>query len=124
MRMIKWKYFKGIREAQKKQGPVPATPPFDIERLRKKGLSARIAKFLMEDHPRWWLALLRRFHPNLALGRRFLLVTKGVDEPYRIHAELAARVEAVPPEPEQPRSQRDQRNAVRSILSHTPFSHV
>ncbi|TIQ35396.1 MAG: cytochrome P450 [Mesorhizobium sp.] len=77
--MIKWKYFKGIREAQKKQGPVSAMPPFDIERLRKKGLSARIAKFLMEDHPRWWLALLRRFHPNLAFGRRFLLVTKGVD---------------------------------------------
>ncbi|CDX17856.1 Cytochrome P450 [Mesorhizobium sp. ORS 3324] len=77
--MIRWKYFKGIREAQKEQGPVSAMPPFDIERLRTKGLSARIARFLVEDHPRWWLALLRRFHPNLAIGRRFLLVTKGVD---------------------------------------------
>ncbi|AZO23815.1 cytochrome P450 [Mesorhizobium sp. M1E.F.Ca.ET.045.02.1.1] len=77
--MINWKYFKGIWEAQKKQGPVSAMPPFDIDRLRKKGLPARIAKFLVQDHPHWWLAWLRRCHPNLAIGSRFLLVTKGVD---------------------------------------------
>ncbi|TIS75313.1 MAG: cytochrome, partial [Mesorhizobium sp.] len=37
----------------------------------------RIAGFLFND-PRWLLALLRRFWPNLAFGN-FLLVTKGVD---------------------------------------------
>ncbi|WP_192245108.1 cytochrome P450 [Mesorhizobium silamurunense] len=77
--MIRWKYFKGIHEAQKKQGPVSAMPPFDIDRLRTKGLSARIAEFFLRDHPHWGLAFLRRFHPNLAIGSRFLLVTKGVD---------------------------------------------
>ncbi|TIT75280.1 MAG: cytochrome P450, partial [Mesorhizobium sp.] len=77
--MIRWKYFKGICEAQKKQGPVSAMPPFDLGRLRTKGVLSRIVEFFLRDHPLWGLTLLRRFHPNLAIGRRFLLVTKGVD---------------------------------------------
>ncbi|TGV41236.1 cytochrome, partial [bacterium M00.F.Ca.ET.168.01.1.1] len=66
-------------EAQKKQGPVSAMPPFDLGRLRTKGVLSRIVEFFLRDHPLWGLTLLRRFHPNLAIGRRFLLVTKGVD---------------------------------------------
>ena len=76
--MIKLKYFEAVLEAIKNKRPVSEMPPFDIERLRKTGFSAWLAKFLVEDHPHWWLALLRRFWPNVAIGR-FLLVTKGAD---------------------------------------------
>lgn len=76
--MIKLKYFEAVLEAIRNQRPVSEMPPFDIARLRKKGISARVARFLLQDHPHWWLALLRRFWPNLAIGR-FLLVTKGAD---------------------------------------------
>ncbi|TGT60065.1 cytochrome P450 [Mesorhizobium sp. M00.F.Ca.ET.170.01.1.1] len=76
--MIKLKYFKAIFAAQKDKIQPSEMPPFDINRLRKTGISARIAKFILEDHPRPFLAFLRRFWPNFALGR-FLLVTKGVD---------------------------------------------
>ncbi|KUM24706.1 cytochrome [Mesorhizobium loti] len=75
--MIKLKYFAAVRAAQKSQRPVVEMPAFDINRLRAKGLASRIAGFLFSD-PRWLLALLRRFWPNLAFGN-FLLVTKGVD---------------------------------------------
>ncbi|MDG4854033.1 MULTISPECIES: cytochrome P450 [unclassified Mesorhizobium] len=75
--MIKLKYFAAVRAAQKSQRPVAEMPPFDIDRLRAKALASRIAGFLFND-PRWLLALLRRFWPNLAFGN-FLLVTKGVD---------------------------------------------
>lgn len=76
--MIKLKYFDAVRAAQKNQRPVVDMPPFDIDRLRSKGgLAAWIAGALLGD-PRWLLALLRRFWPNLAFGN-FLLVTKGAD---------------------------------------------
>jgi hypothetical protein len=41
-----------------------------------------------------------------------------------VHAELAARVEAVPPEPEESRSQRDERDAVRLGAGFAPPAHV
>ncbi|RUU00480.1 cytochrome P450, partial [Mesorhizobium sp. USDA-HM6] len=76
--MIKLKYFAAVRAAQKSQRPVVEMPPFDINRLRARdGIASRIAGFFLTD-PRWLLALLRRFWPNLAFGN-FLLVTKGVD---------------------------------------------
>ena len=76
--MLELKYFKLVHQAEKDQRPVSEMPPFDIDRLRKGGISARIAKFILEDHPRPVLAFLRRFRPNLPIGR-FLLVTKGAD---------------------------------------------
>ncbi|PBC04751.1 cytochrome P450 [Mesorhizobium sp. WSM3860] len=75
--MIKLKYFAAVRAAQKSQRPVAEMPPFAIDRLHAKGLASRIAGFFLSD-PRWLLALLRRFWPNLAFGN-FLLVTKGAD---------------------------------------------
>ncbi|OHV88182.1 cytochrome P450 [Mesorhizobium sp. ORS 3428] len=75
--MFKLKYFSAVRAAQRAQRPVIEMPPFDINRLRSKGLASRIAGFFLSD-PRWLLALLRRFWPNLAFGN-FLLVTKGID---------------------------------------------
>jgi len=76
--MITLKYFAAVRAAQKSQRPVAEMPPFDIDRLRSKGgIASRIAGFLLGD-PRWLLALLRRFWPNLGFGN-FLLVTKGAD---------------------------------------------
>jgi len=76
--MTKLKYFDGIREAQKNQRPLSEMPPFDLGRIRKTGLLARIAEFIVEDHPRVWLAFLRRFRPT---GKLFgvLLVTKNAD---------------------------------------------
>lgn len=76
--MTKLKYFDGIREAQKNQRPLSEMPPFDLGRLRKTGLVARIAEFIVEDHPRVWLAFLRRFRPTLTLFG-VLLVTKSAD---------------------------------------------
>ncbi len=75
--MIRIKYFDAIRAAQKSQLPLSKMPPFDIERLRSKGFAARLAGSLFND-PRWLLALLRRFWPNLAIGN-FLLVTRNAD---------------------------------------------
>ncbi|RAZ88630.1 cytochrome [Mesorhizobium hawassense] len=76
--MITLKYFAAVRAAQKSQRPVADMPPFDINRLRSKGgIAARIAGLLLGD-PRWLLALLRRFKPNVGFGN-FLLVTRGVD---------------------------------------------
>ncbi|UVK36998.1 cytochrome P450 [Mesorhizobium sp. AR10] len=75
--MIKIKYFDAVRAAQKSQRPLSEMPPFDLGRLRSNGLASRIAGFLFKD-PRWALALLRRFWPNLAFGN-FLLVTRNAD---------------------------------------------
>ncbi|TJW17956.1 MAG: cytochrome P450 [Mesorhizobium sp.] len=75
--MIRIKYFDALRKAQKSQRPLSEMPPFDLGRLRSKGFAARIAGFFLED-PRWLLALLRRFWPNLAIGS-FLLVTRNAD---------------------------------------------
>lgn len=76
--MIKLKYFDAVRAAQKSQRPVVDMPPFDLNRLGgPKGFASRIAGFLLGD-PRWLLALLRRFRPNVGFGN-FLLVTKGAD---------------------------------------------
>ncbi|MBZ9768185.1 MULTISPECIES: cytochrome P450 [unclassified Mesorhizobium] len=76
--MITLKYFAAVRAAQKSQRPLAEMPSFDINRLRSKsGFASRIAGFLLSD-PRWLLALLRRFWPNLGFGN-FLLVTKGAD---------------------------------------------
>ncbi|TIT39072.1 MAG: cytochrome P450, partial [Mesorhizobium sp.] len=75
--MIKLKYFDKVRAAQKSQRPLSEMPPFDIERLRTNGLASRIAGFFFND-PRWALALLRRFKPNLGFGN-FLLVTRNAD---------------------------------------------
>ncbi|CCV13685.1 cytochrome P450 [Mesorhizobium sp. STM 4661] len=77
MRMFRIKYFDAVREARENQRPLPELPPFDLGRLRSNGLAARIAGFLFND-PRWALALLRRFWPNLAFGN-FLLVTRNAD---------------------------------------------
>ena len=72
------KYFDGIRKAQENQRPLSEMPAFDLGRLRKTGLLARIGEFIVEDHPRVWLAFLRRFRPNITvLG--VLLVTKSAD---------------------------------------------
>ena len=89
--MTKLKYFDGIREAQKNQRPLSEMPPFDLGRIRKTGLLARIAEFIVEDHPRVWLAFLRRFRPT---GKLFgvLLVTKNADvalfSPQQEHMEV------------------------------------
>ncbi|MCV3208286.1 cytochrome P450 [Mesorhizobium sp. YC-39] len=75
--MFRIKYFDAVHEAQERQRPLPEMPPFDLGRLRSKGLAARIIGYLSND-PRWALALLRRFWPNLAFGN-FLLVTRNAD---------------------------------------------
>lgn len=75
--MITIKYFDAIRAAEKSQRPLSEMPPFDLGRLRSKGVASRIAGSLFND-PRWALALLRRFWPNLAIGN-FLLVTRNAD---------------------------------------------
>lgn len=75
--MIRIKYFDAIRAAEKSQRPLSEMPPLDLGRLRSKGVASRIAGFLFND-PRWALALLRRFWPNLAIGN-FLLVTRNAD---------------------------------------------
>lgn len=75
--MIRIKYFDAIRAGQKSQRPLSEMPPFDLGRLRSKGFASRIAGFLFND-PRWALALLRRFWPNLAIGN-FLFVTRNAD---------------------------------------------
>ncbi|MEP6564053.1 MAG: cytochrome P450 [Mesorhizobium sp.] len=75
--MIKIKYFDVVRAAQKSQRPLSEMPPFDLGRLRNNGIASRIAHFFLDD-PRWLLALLRRFWPNLAIGN-FLLVTRNAD---------------------------------------------
>ena len=75
--MIRIKYFDAIRAAQKSQRPLSEMPQFDLDRLRSNGIAARIAQFFLDD-PRWLLALLRRFRPNLAIGN-FLLVTRNAD---------------------------------------------
>lgn len=77
MRMFRIKYFDAVHEARENQRPLAEMPPFDLGRLRSKGLAARMAGFLFND-PRWALALLRRFWPNLAFGN-FLLVTRNAD---------------------------------------------
>ncbi|ESY03074.1 cytochrome P450 [Mesorhizobium sp. LNJC399B00] len=75
--MTKLKYFDAIRAAQKNQRPLSEMPPFDLGRIRKTGLIARIVGSLAED-PRWALSLLRRFRPT---GKLFgvLVVTKNAD---------------------------------------------
>lgn len=75
--MTATKYHDGVLEAQRKQRPLDEMPPFDIERLRAKGLGGRLVRRFLED-PRWALALLRRFWPMLGVGR-FLLVTRNAD---------------------------------------------
>ena len=65
--MIRIKYFDAIRAAEKSQRPLSEMPPFDLGRLRSKGVASRIAGFLFND-PRWALALQRRVWPNLAIG--------------------------------------------------------
>lgn len=75
--MIKIKYFEAVLKAQKNQRPLLEMPLFDLGRLRNNGIASRIAHFFLDD-PRWLLALLRRFWPNLAVGN-FLLVTRSAD---------------------------------------------
>lgn len=75
--MIRLKYFDAVRPGQENQRPLTEMPPFDLERLRSKGIMSRIIGVLFND-PRWMLALLRRFWPNLAIGN-FLLVTRNAD---------------------------------------------
>lgn len=76
--MIKIKYYDGIRAAQRCQHALGASPRFDLQRLHAKGLRARIASAVLEDYPRPLLSLVRRFRPNLRIGK-FLLVTKNAD---------------------------------------------
>ncbi|RUM99557.1 cytochrome P450 [Pseudaminobacter arsenicus] len=75
--MTTTKYYAAIHKAQATQPPLEELPDFDIQRLRSKGLGARLTSHFLEN-PRWALALLRRFWPNLKIGR-FLLVTKSQD---------------------------------------------
>ncbi|WP_311031378.1 cytochrome P450 [Mesorhizobium koreense] len=75
--MATTKYYDGVREAQRNQRPVADMPPFDIERLRAKGLRAKLTSRLLEN-PRWALGFLRRFFPILRLGK-FVLVTRNDD---------------------------------------------
>ncbi|MGN6764635.1 MAG: cytochrome P450 [Rhizobiaceae bacterium] len=75
--MATTKYYDGVREAQRNQRPVADMPPFDIERIRAKGLRAKLVSYLLED-PRWALGFLRRFFPILRLGK-FVLVTRNDD---------------------------------------------
>jgi cytochrome P450 len=75
--MATTKYYDGVREAQRNQRPVADMPPFDIERIRAKGLRAKLTSRLLEN-PRWALGFLRRFFPILRLGK-FVLVTRNDD---------------------------------------------
>ena len=76
--MIKTKYFEAIRKAQATQRPLPELPKFDLARLGSNdGVRARITGYFLDD-PRWLLSLLRRFWPNLRIGR-LLLVTRNED---------------------------------------------
>lgn len=75
--MTTTKYYAAIHEAQAGQRPPEEMPEFDIRRLGSKGIGGRLASRFLEN-PRWALALLRRFWPNLKIGR-FLLVTRNED---------------------------------------------
>ncbi|MCT7375561.1 cytochrome P450 [Chelativorans salis] len=75
--MVAVKYYEGVLKGQKEQRPPTELPPFDMERLRTRGVWARLAERLLED-PRWALALLRRFWPMPRFGK-FLLVTRNAD---------------------------------------------
>ncbi|MGB3388263.1 MAG: cytochrome P450 [Pseudaminobacter sp.] len=75
--MIKTKYYEAIRQAQANRRPVDELPDFDIQRLRSKSLGSRLFSRFLEN-PRWALAFLRRFWPNLKIGS-FLLVTRNED---------------------------------------------
>src|SRR5262245_9302153 len=71
------KYLDGVSMAQRQQLPVAELPPFDIERLRSKGLTRRLFASAFED-PRWALALARRFKPTIRIGG-WVYVTKDQD---------------------------------------------
>ena len=75
--MATTKYYDGVIEAERNQRPLSDMPPFDIERIRAKGLRARLTGRLLEN-PRWALGLLRRFFPILRVGT-FVLVTRNDD---------------------------------------------
>ncbi|MFC5587226.1 cytochrome P450 [Nitratireductor kimnyeongensis] len=75
--MATTKYYDGVREAQRTQGPIAHMPPFDMERMRAKGWRAKLTSRLLEN-PRWVLGFLRRFHPVLKIGD-FVLVTRSED---------------------------------------------
>lgn len=71
------KYFEGLAKAQAELSLDAEVPPFDIERMRAKGLAARAVGYLFE-HPDWWLGLFRRFLPRARCGR-FVLLTRNAD---------------------------------------------
>jgi hypothetical protein len=71
------KYFEGMAQAQAELPLDAEVPPFDIERMRAKGLAARAVGYLFE-HPDWWLGLFRRFLPRARCGR-FVLLTRNAD---------------------------------------------
>lgn len=75
--MIRTKYFEGVEFAQAAQKPVSEMPPFDAERLRSKGIGARVITALLEN-PRPLLKFLRRRWPTIKLSR-FALVLKNAD---------------------------------------------
>lgn len=71
------KYFHGLAKAQAELPVDAGVPPFDIRRLRSKGLIARAVGYLFE-HPDWWLGLFRTFLPRFRCGR-FVLLTRNAD---------------------------------------------
>ncbi|MCV0395834.1 MAG: cytochrome P450 [Rhizobiaceae bacterium] len=75
--MVTTKYFEQVERLRASQRPIDELDRFDLERLRSSGFGARIASFLIE-RPRWWLAVLRRLKPTLAVGN-FALVTRAAD---------------------------------------------
>ncbi|TKT74723.1 cytochrome P450 [Aquamicrobium sp. LC103] len=75
--MITTKYYDGIREAQGHSRPASELPPFDVERLRSKGLGTKLKGLFLRD-PRWWLTPVRRFRPMVKIGN-VLLVTRNED---------------------------------------------
>jgi Dyp-type peroxidase family len=74
---ISLKYFKDIEKAQAELPAEALVPPFDIERLRTKGLLARAGGWLFE-HPDWWLAFFRAVWPRARFGR-LVLLTRDAD---------------------------------------------
>ncbi|WP_315927079.1 cytochrome P450 [Mesorhizobium sp. SP-1A] len=71
------KYFQGISQAQAALPIGANVPPFDLERMRSSGWTARAVGYLFE-HPDWWLSFFRTFWPRARCGR-FLLLTRNAD---------------------------------------------
>ncbi len=74
---MKTKYFDRIREEQQNQKPPSQLPDFDINRLKAKGIAAKIVQRFLEN-PRWLLAILRRVWPIMTAGP-ITVITRDAD---------------------------------------------